>query len=250
MPDLSTDKDGVKRAGDALAELWSAATTLAGTLADKLPKGAADGTPIDPTVEATFRKMLDPGSWLTGASEMDAALSRLTEGPRFADLWDVERRNARVFQAWLLLRRRSLEHAAITMEAWLRAGRRFSEEAAKAQDKTDGRALLTLWTDIANRELIDTQRSEAFLRTQAAMIRASTALKTVQRELAEYYGDQFGMPTRTELDDVHRTVTELRRELRALQRQQQKPDPAPAPEPPPVPTARTSKPPRARKSGS
>jgi len=28
----------------------------------------------------------------------------------------------------------------------------------------------------------------------------------------------FGYPTREELDDVHRTVTDLRRELRALQR--------------------------------
>jgi hypothetical protein len=28
----------------------------------------------------------------------------------------------------------------------------------------------------------------------------------------------FGYPTRAELDDVHKTVTELRRELRALKR--------------------------------
>ncbi|MFC6776304.1 poly(R)-hydroxyalkanoic acid synthase subunit PhaE [Methylobacterium gregans] len=28
----------------------------------------------------------------------------------------------------------------------------------------------------------------------------------------------FGYPTRSELDDLHKTVTELRRELRALKR--------------------------------
>ncbi|HEX2725487.1 MAG TPA: poly(R)-hydroxyalkanoic acid synthase subunit PhaE, partial [Beijerinckiaceae bacterium] len=35
----------------------------------------------------------------------------------------------------------------------------------------------------------------------------------------ESYGEMFGHPTRAELDDVHKTVTELRRELRALKRQ-------------------------------
>jgi hypothetical protein len=39
-----------------------------------------------------------------------------------------------------------------------------------------------------------------------------------QHELVEFYGERYGFPTRRELDDVHKTVTELRRELRALRR--------------------------------
>jgi hypothetical protein len=39
-----------------------------------------------------------------------------------------------------------------------------------------------------------------------------------QQEVAAFYSEMFGYPTRAELDDVHRTVTDLRRELRALQR--------------------------------
>ena len=33
-----------------------------------------------------------------------------------------------------------------------------------------------------------------------------------------FYSEMFGYPTREELDDVHRVVTELRREVRKLQR--------------------------------
>ncbi len=80
--------------------------------------------------------------------------------------------------------------------------------------------MLALWTETANRQLLETQRSEPFLATQAAMIRASTELRMAQQELVEHFGRQFGFPTRTELDDVHRTVTELRREVRAMQREQ------------------------------
>jgi len=37
--------------------------------------------------------------------------------------------------------------------------------------------------------------------------------------VAEFYSQMFGYPTRAELDDVYKTVTELRRDLRALQRE-------------------------------
>ena len=57
------------------------------------------------------------------------------------------------------------------------------------------------------------------------MIRATTELRMAQQELVEHFGKQYGFPTRTELDDVHRTVTELRRELRAMRREQRTPAP-------------------------
>jgi hypothetical protein len=112
------------------------------------------------------------------------------------------------------------------LEAWLQAGRRFIEQLA-SQNGTgaqtlDAKGMLTLWTETANRQLLETQRSEPFLQTQAAVIRATTDLRMAQQELVEHFGKQYGFPTRTELDDVHRTVTELRRELRVLQREQRK----------------------------
>jgi hypothetical protein len=122
------------------------------------------------------------------------------------------------------VRRRGLEHNAVVLQAWLQAGRRFTEQLAGQSDtKLDARAALALWTETANQQLLESQRSEAFLQSQAAMIRATTALRMAQQELVEHFGKQYGFPTRTELDDVHRTVTELRRELRALRREQQMP---------------------------
>ena len=223
-PDLSGETADLNRAAQSITELWSAATALAASIAARVPAALAPGTGpergLDPLVAATFQKMLDPRAWLAGIGEMDEFLSRMAEGPRFADLWDVERRYASVFQAWMVMRRRSLEHNAVTLEAWLRAARRYAEQIGKSdKPETDAKALLDRWIEVANRELIETQRSEPYLRTQAALIRASTDLKMAQAELAEYYGERLGFPTRKELDDVHRTVTELRREVRSLRRQ-------------------------------
>lgn len=238
-PDPATAGNAeLTRAGQAMAELWSEALSLSGTLTAKLPEGGAADTPA----AAALRNMLDPKGWLAATTGMEEAVGRLAEGPRLADLFDVERRYARVTQAWLDLRRRSLEHNAVVIEAWLRAGKLFSEELA-GRTGADGRApdsktQLRMWTETANRVLLEAQRTESFLQTQAAQIRASTELRMAQRDLVEYYGDRFGFPTRTELDDVHRTVTELRREMRALRRQMRAgagaPKPLPAGAPPSV----------------
>jgi poly[(R)-3-hydroxyalkanoate] polymerase subunit PhaE len=220
--DLSAQAADLERANKSVVELWSAVTAVCGKLATATPPAAGG----DGVIEATFRKMVDPRSWMAGTGELDDVLGRMAEGPRFADLWEAERRYAGVLQAWMNLRRRGLEHNAVVLEAWLQAGRRFTEQLA-SQNGTgaqtlDAKGMLTLWTETANRQLLETQRSEPFLQTQAAMIRATTDLRMAQQELVEHFGKQYGFPTRTELDDVHRTVTELRRELRVLQREQRK----------------------------
>ncbi len=224
LPELPTDLSAgiadLASAGQSVMEMWSAATAMYGRLATTVPAAAGGDT----TVEATFRKMIDPRSWMAGTGEIDDVLGHMAEGPRFADLWEVERRYARVLQAWMNVPRRGLEHSAVVLEAWLQAGRRFTEEmagrAGTGVPTPDPKATLALWTETANRQLLETQRSETFLQTQAAMIRASTELRLAQQELVEHFGRQFGFPTRTELDDVHRTVTELRREMRAMRREQ------------------------------
>ena len=218
VPNLQAETAELSKASQAVADLWASASKVAAGLAEKFPQ--ADDA--DPVIEATFRKMLDPLAWFSGARQMDEMLERVSAGPRLADLWDVERKYARVFQAWLKLRRRSLEHNAVVLRAWVRAEQKFTEQLGRLTtdgQAPDARKMLALWTETANSTLLDTQRSGEFLETQAQLLKASTQLRLAQRDLVEYYGERFGFPTRRELDDVHRAVTDLRREVRALKRQ-------------------------------
>jgi poly[(R)-3-hydroxyalkanoate] polymerase subunit PhaE len=216
-PNLSPEAEDLGRAVQSMVGLWSAATAACNKLITTVPSLAGG----DGVVEATFRKMLDPRSWTSATGGLDDVLGRMAEGPRFADLLEIERRYASVLQAWVNLRRCSLEHNRVVLEAWLEAAGEFSEQLATGGAASlDPKAALTLWTETANRQLLETQRSEPFLQTQAALIRATTELRMAQHELVEHFGKQYGFPTRTELDDVHRTLTELRRELRVTQRQQ------------------------------
>jgi hypothetical protein len=234
LPTIPVDTDGLAQATEALTQLWSAATAMSSELAGKLKDYAGDGAS-----SALYERMTDPRQWMVGTGELDDVLTRLSDAPRLADLWDLERRSARMLKAWSELRRQSFEQQRVVLAAWLQAGRTYTQELA-AQAGADGKPLepkqaFRLWTEVANRHLLQTQRSEAFLKSQADMIRASTELRLAQSDLGEYVGKRYGLPTRTELDDVHRTLTEVRRELRRVRRALAETQSAPA-----APTARVA----------
>ena len=177
MPsNLSASAAELGDAGKAMMDLWTAATVVYRQLATGLPAIAGG----DSIVDATFRNIIDPRSWMGGTGEMDDVLGRMAEGPRFADLWEAERRYAGILQAWMKLRRRSLEHNAVVLQAWMQAAGRFSEQWAGGSGKDvnalDAKAALALWTETANQQLLETQRSEPFLKSQAGLIRATTDL--------------------------------------------------------------------------
>ena len=77
MPaDLSAGAGDLARASQSVMELWTAATSVYGKLATTVP--AMTGG--DGVVEATFRKMVDPRSWIGGTGEMDEVLGRMARG--------------------------------------------------------------------------------------------------------------------------------------------------------------------------
>jgi hypothetical protein len=218
MPDTAA----LGEARRSFEQAWSTAQELSSSLSKGLQ--SSDGSAqTDPVVTAILARIFDPRGWMSATNEVDEALQRMAEGPRLADLWNVERQFAEVFRAWIRLRQRSFEHNRVMLDAWTRAAgafaRRLNERAEKGEPPLESmRAFLTLWGETANEILLETQRSDAFLETQREVLKASTDLRLAQRKVAEFYSEMYGYPTRAELDDVHKSVTELRRELRSLRR--------------------------------
>ena len=202
------------QAGEAMMQLWSMATKLSAELVARLGQPGGGGSAAATEV---LERITNPRQWMLGNGEIDEALARMVNGPRLADLWDVERRYGSVMRRWTDMRQRSLDHQRVVLDAWMEAGRHY---LAEVSGKTlDTKQALALWTEIANRHMLEAQRSEPFLKSQREMIRASTELRLAQGELSEFIGKQYGLPTRTELDDVHRSLTEMRRELRKVRRE-------------------------------
>ncbi len=238
MPDLSSlsaqSAEMIEKASGDFFERWKA---FAG-------HWNADAGPDD-VARLTLNKFLDPSAWFNvEGDELNATLRRLVEGGDFGDGWLRELKFLRTSKEWMTLRERSRAYRQVMSLAWMRAFRRFMAELAPGADgkpkAENWNQALDLWLDISNKELIKTQRTEDYLNAQRELIRAGVDYRLHERELIEDFSELHSIPTRTEVDELHATVTELRREVRALKRQLAEPAKTRA-KPPAKPKARRAR---------
>jgi len=182
-----------------------------------------------------LREMFAPTSWSgPGAGVLDTALQRVLDGPRYATLWDMDRKMLELQRLTLKRDKQVVAYQAVVQKAWNTAFERFTKALAAEPDasrKLGWRALTDRWLATANDTLIEVHRSEAFLQAQSRMLRAASDRHLKERELAEAWCQAAHLPTRTEVDELQREVVELRRELRLLRRGQAAPAPVQADSP-------------------
>ena len=172
--------------------------------------------------ESVMKKMFDPAEWRRAGTRFDMGLEKLTEGPTYATLYDLDRKILKAQKLWID-RTRDIEHYyEVVQGAWNRAYERFMASINEKDGPVikSGRELLDLWLATANTALVEMHRSKDFLDSQRRMTRSSTEYRLAEREIAESFCEIHHIPTRTEMDEVQRAVTELKREVRAMQRRE------------------------------
>ena len=214
---LAPDMEVLTETGRKVAEVWRSFMAFCGTLSEVLPAGGQ----ADDDARTALGKLMDPARLIgAGMTDLDKTIRRLTETPELADMGEFERKFMKTSSAWLELRRRSGEYQGVVMGAWITAMQRLmtklKEKSEQGESVESWRQLTDIWLGIANDSLVETHRSKQFLEAQSNLLRAGTQYRLREREITEIVCEAKSIPTRTEIDDLHRTVHELRRELREL----------------------------------
>ena len=167
--------------------------------------------------------MLDPVSLsLMGGNRVGEAIRRMTEGPRFADVGSIERGMAQVMELYLEVQTAARSYEGVVARAWVEVNQRFIGEVSKRfgsdRQLLQAKDALKIWLDIANETLMKTHRSTAFLEAQRQLLRAGMDFLLAERKLVEQLVEPAGLPTRSEMDELHNTVQTLKRRVRALER--------------------------------
>ena len=149
------------------------------------------------------RLLEQPGGFAVG-NEMSEAIEKMAQGPRLADVWDIDRKMALVFGAFL------------SACASCRANIGTVITAGGSNAAPNWREAFAKWSEISNEELIRNQRSDGFLQAQKELLQSGLKLRSRQDDVVEAASAMFGMPGRKDFDEVTRQLTELRREVRAL----------------------------------
>ncbi len=191
---------------------------------DSLKKDFIETLPNDETRDYFLKSLEDisnPYSWLKFSStNFEEGVKRFSEGPLFSGVSDIDNRIAKAMDGWLELGEKNNDYYEILLKNWIKAYEKFlvhvNDQNNSENDDLTPRKLVELWSSIANEELMVMHRSDEFLQAQKALISASAEYRLYEQEIAEVICEALHVPTRKEIDDLHKTVTELRRELRSL----------------------------------
>jgi polyhydroxyalkanoate synthase subunit PhaE len=201
---------------DAFADLWRLGMA-SGPMMSGLPGLDSAGA-----ATTTLGRMLEPLSLsLMGGNQVSEAIRGMTEGPRLADVGSVERLIARVMELYVEMQAAARGYEAFVAGAWMEANQSFAATAAKkftGSGSVEPMHALKTWLGIADEVLAKTHRSSAFLEAQRRLLRAGMDFLLAERELVETLVAPTGLPTRSEMDELHRTVHALKRQVRALGR--------------------------------
>lgn len=153
--------------------------------------------------------------------ELGEAIERMAQGPKLADVWDIDRKLMNAFVAWTKMRQKLAAYNSNAARPWMRALARYRETSASSETAASTgswRDDFSAWSSLANQELIHNQRSEEFLTVQRELLQAGIEFRKSQTELNQTVSGLFGIPSQQEYDELSRQLTELRREVRALAR--------------------------------
>ncbi len=171
-------------ANHRLLQVWTERTQrwMEGMLSGN--PAALDHPPVFEDLLGMNRKLLSLGTALTELMK-EFVQYQAYIGPAFYDIW----------QRYLVESNGDALKAGSFEEAW---------------DK---------WFAYANDEMVELQHSEAYLDANQRLGRALTQFKTTQRKITDYLLTRMDMPTQQEVDNIGRSLFELKREVRKLKEQ-------------------------------
>ena len=150
-------------------------------------------------------------------------LGRLATSPNLGLTREFNAHLMEGFDAFTALSVAGAEYQAVVAETWEAAFKQFTEDLAELAEKGEKienvRDLVTLWTRGAENIFLEAFRTERYTLAQGKFLNANMEYRISQRRIMEEYLEAFDMPTRSEVDEAHRRIYELRKEVKALKKQ-------------------------------
>lgn len=200
-------------------------------------QAASTETPLGLGDPSAWRKLVDQWTSMSSPSSWSAMawpeamkppmfdsdeIAGFLSSPGFGLGREYQAELAGLLQEWGSYQAKDLEYKQSLAQAWNDAFRAMTERAAermkegKLLDSPD--EVMKLWVEVADGVFTELFHTEAFSRLQAELLNAAHSVRRRRRELMETVLKAQDLPTRRDLDEAHRAIYALRKEVRALRR--------------------------------
>lgn len=194
-----------------LNQLWL--NTLAGSVvASAKLTGQSSGQ------SSTNSSWMEPSFFWNWMSE---ATSSLTQLPLLGIGRGFNQKLIQTVEAWVKLYPTSFDYQKLLAEIQMRALEQMTQELFRRVEKGEPPSwpqVQQLWSATADQLFEQAFRSEDNLRVRGQLLNAVNHHKLCQQELFELWLKTLNMPIRSEVDEVHQSIYELRKEVKRLKK--------------------------------
>jgi class III poly(R)-hydroxyalkanoic acid synthase PhaE subunit len=147
---------------------------------------------------------------------------KLSHSPSFGITRELEEKIAKAYDAWKEMQQSSNDYQVMMAEAWSGVFEQVLQQmkSRAEQDKPveSMRDLMTLWLSAADRSFDKVFRSETYAHVQGRFVTNTMKYRIREQEVVEEFMKATYIPTRSEMDEAHRNIYELRKEVKRLKK--------------------------------
>ncbi len=126
------------------------------------------------------------------------------------------------FDAWINFSKASVDYQLVLLNVWLKASEELMRELASSKEKgetvQDWQQFLQVWSNVFDRVFAQTFRAENALEVQGNFLNSAMTYRLYQQQLMEVFLKMYDLPTRSEVDEIHRSIYELRKQIKSLKK--------------------------------
>lgn len=152
----------------------------------------------------------------------EKTLGSLTNVPLLGISRGFNSQSLQVMDAWAKLYPTAVNYQIILLEIQTQSFRELLQElnslAAKGEAVRDWEHLQQLWSFTADRVFEQAFCSEDNLRVRGKFLNAINNYKFCQQEFMELWMKMMNLPIRSEVDEIHKNIYELRKEVKSLKK--------------------------------
>lgn len=141
------------------------------------------------------------------------------QSPKLGYTREFNNKLLKSFDAWANFSKASFDYQVVLLDVWLKSFEELMRELASSKETVqDWQQLLQAWSSVFDRVYAQTFRSEDVLQTQGKFLNSSMTYRLYQQEIMEVFQKMYDLPTRSEVDEVHHSIYELRKEVKRLKK--------------------------------
>jgi len=126
------------------------------------------------------------------------------------------------FDAWINFSKANFDYQIVLLDVWLKAFDELTRKLASSEEKGETvqnwQQFLQVWSSVFDQAFAQTFRSKDALEVQGNFLNSAMTYRLYQQQLMEVFLKMYDLPTRSEVEEIHHSIYELRKEVKSLKK--------------------------------